>query len=103
MHHHLKKQNLILCLVQGISREGDVLDLAANLGIVNKSGAWYAYNDDKIGQGRENAKIFLKEHKDIMDEVEVKVREQYGLCEGGKIEPASKKATASDKDTEEEE
>lgn len=94
---------------QGISREGDVLDLAANLGVINKSGAWYAYEGDKIGQGRENAKIFLKEHKDIMDEVEVKVREQYGLCEGGKKEPASekapasKKATASEKDTEEEE
>lgn len=94
---------------QGISREGDVLDLAANLGVINKSGAWYAYEGDKIGQGRENAKIFLKEHKDIMDEVEVKVREQYGLCEGGKKvpasekAPASKKATASEKDTEEEE
>lgn len=49
----------------GISKEGDVLDLAAECGIVNKSGAWYAYNGDKIGQGRENAKIFLKEHTDI--------------------------------------
>ena len=49
----------------GISKEGDILDLAAECGIVNKSGAWYAYNGDKIGQGRENAKIFLKEHTDI--------------------------------------
>ena len=48
----------------GISKEGDILDLAADSGIVNKSGAWYAYNGDKIGQGRENAKIFLKEHTD---------------------------------------
>ena len=52
----------------GISKEGDILDLAAECGIVNKSGAWYAYNGDKIGQGRENAKIFLKEHTDICDE-----------------------------------
>ena len=54
----------------GISKEGDILDLAAECGIVNKSGAWYAYNGDKIGQGRENAKIFLKEHTDICDEIE---------------------------------
>ena len=53
----------------GISKEGDILDLAAECGIVNKSGAWYAYNGDKIGQGRENAKIFLKEHTDICDEI----------------------------------
>lgn len=66
---------------QGISKEGDVLDLAANLGVVSKSGAWYAYGGDKIGQGRENAKTFLKEHRDIMQEIEVKVREQYGLVD----------------------
>ena len=64
---------------QGISREGDILDLAANLGIVNKSGAWYAYNDAKIGQGRENAKLYLKEHPDVMAEIETAVREHYGL------------------------
>ncbi|MDO5539717.1 MAG: recombinase RecA [Eubacteriales bacterium] len=64
---------------QGISREGDVLDLAANLGVINKSGAWYAYNDAKIGQGRENAKIYLKENPSVMAEVEEKVREHYGL------------------------
>ncbi|MBU5680572.1 recombinase RecA [Blautia sp. MSJ-9] len=63
----------------GISKEGDILDLAADCGIVNKSGAWYAYNGDKIGQGRENAKLFLKEHTDICDEIERKVRIQYHL------------------------
>ena len=63
----------------GISKEGDILDLAADCGIVNKSGAWYAYNGDKIGQGRENAKLFLKEHTDICDEIEKKVRIQYHL------------------------
>jgi len=64
---------------KGISKEGDVLDLAANLGIIVKSGAWYAYQDTKIGQGRENAKLYLKNNPQIMDEVERKVREHYGL------------------------
>ena len=59
---------------KGISREGDVLDLAANQDIVNKSGAWYAYNGNKIGQGRENAKIFLKDNPDVFAEIEAKVR-----------------------------
>ena len=58
----------------GISREGDILDLAANDNIINKSGAWYAYNGNKIGQGRENAKQFLRDNPDIMKEVEEKVR-----------------------------
>jgi recombination protein RecA len=61
----------------GISREGDILDLAAGDDIINKSGAWYAYQGNKIGQGRENAKIFLKEHPDIMQEVEDKVRAKH--------------------------
>lgn len=64
---------------QGISREGDILDLAANDNIIVKSGSWYAYNDVKIGQGRENAKLYLKENPDIFDEVEKKVREKYDL------------------------
>lgn len=62
---------------EGISREGDILDLAANENIVNKSGAWYAYNGEKIGQGRENTKLFLREHPDMMAEIEQKVREKY--------------------------
>lgn len=64
---------------KGISREGDILDLAANLNIINKSGAWYSYNGDKIGQGRENAKNFLLENPEIRDEVESKVRDHYDL------------------------
>ncbi|MCD7954665.1 MAG: recombinase RecA [Lachnospiraceae bacterium] len=66
---------------QGISREGDILDLAANNNIINKSGAWYAYNGNKIGQGRENAKTYLKEHPDVMMEVDRKVRQHYGLID----------------------
>ena len=64
---------------KGISKEGDVLDLAASVGIVQKSGAWFAYGGDKLGQGRENAKAYLREHPEIMDEIEHKVRVAYGL------------------------
>ena len=64
---------------KGISREGDILDLAANTGIVNKSGAWYSYNDAKIGQGRENTKNYFRENPEIMDEIEHKVRAHFGL------------------------
>lgn len=64
---------------QGISKEGDVLDMATALNIVDKSGAWYSYSGDRMGQGRENVKAFLKEHPDICSEIEGKVRETYGL------------------------
>ena len=64
---------------QGISREGDILDLAANVDIIVKSGSWYSYNGNKIGQGRENAKTYLRENPDIMNEVAQKVRAHYGL------------------------
>lgn len=64
---------------RGISREGDVLDLAAKENIVEKSGSWYAYSGNKIGQGRENAKNFLLQNPLICEEIENKVREQYGL------------------------
>jgi len=64
---------------KGISKEGDILDLAANENIIVKSGAWFAYNDAKIGQGRENAKLYLKENPEVMEEVENKVREKFGL------------------------
>lgn len=64
---------------KGISEEGDILDLATKLDLVNKSGAWYAYNGDKIGQGRENAKIYLGQHPEIMEELEEKIRAHYHL------------------------
>ena len=66
---------------KGISKVGDVLDLAANINVVNKSGAWYAYNTEKIGQGRENAKSYLMEHPEMLAEIEAKVREHYGIGE----------------------
>ena len=67
---------------KGISREGDILDLAAAINVINKSGAWYAYEGSKIGQGRENAKLYLREHPEIMQEADRKVREHYGLIPG---------------------
>ena len=73
---------------KGISREGDILDLAANTGIVNKSGAWYSYNDAKIGQGRENTKNYFRENPKIMEEIEHKVRAHFGLEAEGNDENA---------------
>lgn len=64
---------------EGISRVGDILDLAVEQDIVEKSGAWYSYNGERVGQGRENAKAFLKEHDDMVTEIENKVRLGYGL------------------------
>jgi len=64
---------------EGISREGDVLDLAAENGIIEKSGAWYSYKGDRIGQGRDNSRIFLKENPDIMTAVENDVRAKLGI------------------------
>lgn len=66
---------------EGISVAGDILDLAVETGIINKSGAWYAYEGNKIGQGRENAKQYLKDNPAVCDEVEAKVREHYGLTD----------------------
>lgn len=60
---------------EGISREGEVIDVASNMGIVDKSGAWFSYKGEKIGQGKENVKLFLKQNKDIFREIESKVRD----------------------------
>ncbi len=64
---------------QGISRSGELIDLGAEHGIIAKSGAWYSYGDQRIGQGRENAKTFLEENRDLADEVEMKVRQALGI------------------------
>ena len=82
---------------EGISRVGDILDLAANLNIVNKSGAWFAYEGNKIGQGRENAKNFLKENTAICAEIEQKVRSFYEL-DGKKAEEDPDKKAGAAKD-----
>ncbi len=67
---------------EGISREGDVIDLAVEMGIVEKAGTWYSYGDSRIGQGRENAKEYLKAHPETMKEVEEKILIQVGLKKG---------------------
>lgn len=66
---------------QGISREGDILDLAAKVGVVEKSGAWYSYQGNRIGQGRENAKMYLRDNRPMMMEIEGLVRAHFGLPE----------------------
>lgn len=73
---------------QGISTVGDILDLAAQVNIIVKSGAWYAYNDAKIGQGRENAKQYLRDNPEICAEIENKVRAHYGIKEDTTLLPA---------------
>lgn len=82
---------------QGISYEGDVLDLAAEVNIINKSGAWYAYEGAKIGQGRENAKQYLKDNPEILDEVSKKVREHYGLIKTEEVNTAAQESGAAPK------
>ena len=79
----------------GISREGEILDLASECNVVNKSGAWYSYNGERIGQGRENVKIFLKDHPEICEEIEKQVRIQYHLLpeeEAARQNPAAQDA-----------
>ena len=68
---------------EGVSHVGELIDLASDANVIDKSGAWYAYNNEKIGQGKENAKLFLKNNPDICNEIEKKVRQHYGI--GGKI------------------
>jgi len=74
---------------EGISREGDLLDLAANQNIVEKSGSWFSYKSERIGQGRENARQFLKDNKDVLAKIESEVRKQLGLA------PAAAQAAAA--------
>jgi recombination protein RecA len=80
---------------EGISREGDLLDLAVNHNLVEKSGAWFSYKGERIGQGRENARRFLKENKDTLVKVEAEVRKQLGLTPLPAAAPAGQAAAAS--------
>ena len=77
---------------KGISKEGDILDLAVKCDLVSKSGAWFAYNGDKIGQGRENAKTYLSEHPEIMEELEQNIRAHYHIGAEGDMEEAEEAA-----------
>ena len=84
---------------EGTSREGEILDLGADAKIVEKAGAWYSYNGERIGQGKDNARNFLKERPELAREIENKVRASLGVPELGavKAEPAGKKKAAADK------
>lgn len=72
---------------EGISKEGELLDIGSEIGVLEKSGAWYSYNGEKIGQGKENTKVYLKENTAIRDEIELKIREHYNI-----LSPEEKKA-----------
>ncbi len=74
-----KVANVEIMYGQGVSREGEIIDLASEIGIIDKSGAWYSYKGEKIGQGKENAKEFLRNNPDIKEEIEYKVRESHGI------------------------
>ncbi|MFY2556579.1 recombinase RecA [Corallococcus terminator] len=80
----------------GISREGDLIDLASNDNIVEKSGSWFSFNGERIGQGRENAKDYLREHPEVAKEIEARVLEKYGIAKGagGAAAPAAEEAPA---------
>jgi len=90
---------------KGISKVGDILDLAAKENIVEKSGAWYAYNGAKIGQGRENAKIYLQNNQEICQEIEQQVRDKYNLQGGsgkGQVQEQEARETAAETKSEKE-
>jgi recombination protein RecA len=74
---------------RGISREGSLLDIGVDLGLVKKSGAWYTYDGEQLGQGRENAKLFLLEHPEVMVEISERIRSQLGIGAAGASEPAA--------------
>ena len=86
---------------KGISKEGNILDLAVNLDIINKSGSWFSYNGDKIGQGRENVKAYLAENPDIMDEVEKKIRDNFNKAFENALAEDGKEEDQEDSETEE--
>ncbi len=71
---------------EGVSREGELVDLGAEAGVLEKSGAWYSYQGEKLGQGKENVKLLLKENPDLRDEIEAKVRDFYGISLDNKEE-----------------
>ena len=74
-----KTATLEIMYGEGVSKEGELIDLAVNANIIEKSGAWFAYNGEKIGQGKENVKLLLKERKDLFNEIDAKTREYYGI------------------------
>jgi len=83
-----KQADVDIMYGEGISREGSILDIGADLDIVAKSGAWYSFNDERLGQGRENGKQYLKEHPEITSEIEQKIRDYHNLGKGISNKPS---------------
>ena len=75
---------------QGISKEGELIDLGVEHDIVDKSGAWYSYNGDRMGQGKENVKTYLKENPEVRDDIDRKLREKLGIFDGDVEEKEAK-------------
>jgi recombination protein RecA len=72
-----KQAEVDIMFGEGISREGDIIDIATEIDMIQKSGAWYSFRDERLGQGRENAKQYLKDHPDVSNEIETLVRDHY--------------------------
>src|SRR5437899_2139763 len=81
---------------KGISREGSLIDVGTELGLVKKSGAWYTYEGEQLGQGRENAKVFLAENPELMVEISERIRQQVGTATGNDAEPVDRPTTDLD-------
>ena len=77
---------------EGISKTGEIIDLGVKEGIIEKSGAWFSYGDERIGQGRENAKTFLKENEKMCSEIEEKIRKSYSINDDDIVEEVTDKA-----------
>ncbi|MCH5464753.1 recombinase RecA [Levilactobacillus tujiorum] len=93
-----KRAEVDIMYGQGISQTGELLDMAVEKDIIDKSGSWYSYGEDRIGQGRENAKKYLADHPDMMAEVNTRVRTAYGVNVDGEDAPETTKADAAGKD-----
>jgi len=85
-----KQTEIDIMYGEGISKIGEIIDIGAELDIIDKSGAWYSYNNERLGQGRENSKAFLKENENIMDEIELKIRDYYNLKNASSSEKIAK-------------
>lgn len=90
-----KQADVDIMFGEGISREGSIIDIGTEIDVVQKSGAWYSYGDERLGQGRENAKQFLKEHPEITATIESKIREVYQLGTTTKLEPSGEEEVFS--------
>lgn len=89
-----KTANIDIMYGEGVSKEGEIIDLASDAGIIDKSGAWYSYNGEKIGQGKENVKALLKENTKLKDEIEAKLRKHHNI---GKDNVSNKKEVSEEK------